>query len=243
MNISIIMASYNGEKYIKEQLDSIVPYMEVGDELIISDDGSTDRTREIINEYVKGDKRIKLIQGPGKGVIKNFEYALNQTTKEIILFADQDDIWLQNKLPTIRRYFENGDKELILHDMFIASDEEIIDHKNGVRSFEIRKRRHGVFYNWIYSGYYGCCMAFTDKIKNIILPFSQYVNMYDQWIGLIAEHIHSSCFIEEALIIHRNHGNNMSKKLSLMDKIKVRYNSYKAYKDTINKMKRGKFEK
>lgn len=235
MNISIIMASYNGENYIKEQLESIIPYMEMDDELIISDDGSTDKTHDIIYEYAQKDRRIKVIDGPHKGVIKNFENALNYTTKEIIAFADQDDIWLPNKLSAIRDHFQNNNDELILHDMFLASDEEIKNNIKGIRSFDIRKRKHGVFYNWLYSGYFGCCMAFTDKFKRNIIPFSEFTNMYDQWIGLIAEHRHSAFFMNEALIIHRIHGTNMSQKQKFLDRIRTRLNSYKAYKDTIKR--------
>ena len=97
MSISIAMATYNGEKYIKDQLDSILVQLGKDDEIIISDDKSTDQTTEIIKKYIKEDSRIKLLEGPQKGFVKNFENALLNCSNEIIFLCDQDDIWLENK--------------------------------------------------------------------------------------------------------------------------------------------------
>ena len=235
INVSIIMATYNGKKYIEKQLDSIIPYMDKDDELIISDDGSTDGTIDILNSYRQSDKRIKLVDGPHKGVIKNFEYAMTLTTKDIIMFADQDDIWMPEKLPTIRSYFQNSTDKVLLHDMYMANDYEIQNGKTWVRSFSVRKRRHGVLYNWLYSGYYGCCMAFRREFTNNIIPFSKYTNMYDQLIGLVAEYNKCVFFMDKPLIIHRVHGHNMSQNQTFFKRIKARIDSFKAFKDTIRK--------
>lgn len=237
MDISVIMATYNGEKYIKEQLDSILPYMNENDELVISDDGSTDGTLDIINTYRKSDNRILLVNGPHKGVIKNFENAMMLANKDIIMFADQDDIWMPEKLPIVREHFKNSRDEVLLHDMYMADDDEIAAGKTGISSFSVRKRRHGVLYNWLYSGYYGCCMAFTKKFKNCVIPFSKHTNMYDQLIGLVAEHNKCVTFIEKPLIIHRVHGHNMSQDQTFSSRIKVRIESYLAYFDTIRNRK------
>lgn len=240
MNVSIIMATYNGEKYIRNQLDSIIPYMEDEDELLISDDGSTDDTISIINEYKNIDSRIVLVNGPRKGVINNFENAISHTTKEIILFADQDDIWLPEKLPTIKSFFANAPYKLVLHDMYMESDKEINGDRRGVQSFKIRKRRHGVIYNWLFSGYYGCCMAFTKELKNVIYPFSKYTNMYDQWIGLIAEYMGTASFIDKPLIIHRIHGDNLSQKRAFFERLEIRYQALLAFIDGVKRIRRIK---
>lgn len=91
--ISVCIATYNGEKYLEEQLDSILPQLDSRDELIISDDGSKDATLAIIKRYTAQDQRIKFFKGPGKGVIANFEFAINQSQGEFIFLADQDDVW------------------------------------------------------------------------------------------------------------------------------------------------------
>jgi glycosyltransferase involved in cell wall biosynthesis len=226
------MATYNGERYLKSQLDTIVPFMMEDDELIISDDGSTDATKTIVDTYIKSYPNVKWIEGPKKGVVKNFENALMNSKKNIIMFADQDDIWMPDKLCKIRDLFiKNGDVELILHDMYMCSNDQILNHKYGMSDFSVRKRRHGVLYNVLYSGYYGCCMCFREELKSVILPFSEKVNMYDQWIGLIGESRKKVMFLDEPLIVHRVHDNNMTRKLSFIQSLKAKFWVAMAYTD------------
>lgn len=234
MNISVVMATYNGAKYIRQQIDSILPFMEENDEMIISDDGSKDDTIEIVKEYAKKDKRVVFFDGPHQGVIKNFENALSRAQKEIVMLSDQDDIWFPEKLPLLRHFFEkNEDVQLVLHDMFFANDGEIDEHSYSKKLFDSYHVRHGFVYNWIYSGYFGCCMAFTQKLKNYLLPFSKYVNMHDQWIGLIGEYYHKSAFIVEPLIAHRVHDNNVSQKRPYLVRFKYRIVSLIAFLDKV----------
>lgn len=232
MNITIVMATYNGEQYIKCQLESILPYLHPEDEIIISDDGSTDGTLKYLYEISGKYSNIRVVKGPRKGVVKNFESALLKTNGDIIMFADQDDIWMPEKLQMIRQAFEqNNNLSLVLHNMFIASNTEIEKSEYGITSFSLRKRKHGVLYNLLYSGYYGCCMAFSRNFKEEIVPFSQRTNMYDQWIGLIAEHDKKSLFIEKPLIVHRKHGKNMSQKQTLYESLISKLKLYMAYRD------------
>lgn len=95
------MATFNGGRYLREQLDSILNQLTLEDELIISDDGSTDETCQIIKEYTQLDNRIKFVEGPRKGVIANFNHAIQQSKGDIIFLADQDDVWLPNKVAKI----------------------------------------------------------------------------------------------------------------------------------------------
>jgi len=96
MKISVCMATYNGERYLKEQLDSILKQLSFTDEIIISDDGSQDRTIEIIESF--GDSRIKLFHSTQQNLIYNFENALSKASGDIIFLSDQDDIWYENKV-------------------------------------------------------------------------------------------------------------------------------------------------
>ena len=148
MTISVLMASDNGAKYIKDQIESILPYLNDDDELIISDDGSTDETLNIIDKYRNQYPNLILVEGPKKGVVHNFESMLILAKKDIILFSDQDDIWLPEKIPIVRQVFKNNrDISLMMHDMYMATNEQIKDNNIGKQSFIIRKRKHGVVYN------------------------------------------------------------------------------------------------
>ena len=113
MNVSVALATYNGQEFLKEQIDSIINQLGDGDELIISDDGSTDATIEIINFYLI-DHRVRLYKNPDKGVIKNFENAINKTRNEIIILSDQDDVWLPNKVNYIKSEFNDNNANLIV---------------------------------------------------------------------------------------------------------------------------------
>ena len=98
MSVSVVMAAYNGEKYLPQQIDSIISQMNPDDELIISLDPSDDRSEQIIRDYCMKYSNIRLLMGPGKGLISNFENGLRSAVNEYIFLADQDDVWLKEKI-------------------------------------------------------------------------------------------------------------------------------------------------
>lgn len=102
---SVAMAFYNGAKYIDEQIRSILDNMEETDELIISVDDASDGSEAILEDWVQNDQRIRIIKGPGKGVVKNFENAFKHCRGEIIFLSDQDDVWKKNKMREIGYMF------------------------------------------------------------------------------------------------------------------------------------------
>ncbi|MEA2020071.1 MAG: glycosyltransferase family 2 protein [Campylobacterota bacterium] len=204
MKISVCIATYNGERYIKEQLDSILDQLEVNDEVVISDDSSTDNTIEIIKSY--NDIKIRLFENQKfKSPIYNFENALKQANGDIIILSDQDDIWKPNKIETIKMYMKEYD--------LVLSDADIIDEngKSLNESFyKLNGSKSGLVKNIVKNSYLGCTMAFNRKILGKSLPFPKDIPMHDWWIGLIAEMYGKTYFIEDRLISYRRHGNNAS---------------------------------
>ena len=200
------MATYNGENYIKEQIDSILKNMSDNDELIISDDGSEDKTLNIVNTYT--DKRIKLINGPRKGVKQNFANGIECSKGKYIFLSDQDDIWTENKIELVLKKFEANNVSVVIHDA------EVIDENLKIiipSFFEYRNSGKGIFKNIYKNTYIGCCMAFKSDIKEYILPIPNNIEMHDQWIGILAEAKgNGSIFLEEKLIKYRRHSNNVS---------------------------------
>jgi len=203
---SIVMATYNGEKYIAEQIDSILNNMSLNDELIISDDGSTDKTIEIIKKYQKKDNRIILVQGPKKGVKMNFQNAIMKATGDNIFLSDQDDVWFDNKVNKVSKYL--NDYDVVTHNALIV-DKNLKD--NDEKYFEYRKSGKGILKNIYKNTYIGCCMAFKADLKDKILPIPNDIEMHDQWIGIIGEKYGESIFIDDCLIKYRRHDNNVSK--------------------------------
>lgn len=205
-SISVAMATYNGEKYIYEQITSILANLISTDEIIISDDGSTDNTISIIKGI--NDSRIKLINGPKNGVKQNFANAILHCTGKYIFLSDQDDIWLPNKVDSVLKYFKEYNCTCVVHncDVIKNKKEDII-----IKSFfDYRHSKPGIVKNIIKNSYLGCCMAIRDDMVKHILPIPNNIEMHDQWIGIISEKYGKSIFIDEILIHYRRHENNVS---------------------------------
>ncbi len=202
--ISVCLTTYNGEKYIKEQLDSIIEQLGESDEIIISDDGSTDRTLEVIAQYE--DARITVLHHKSSGktsFIKaknNFENALKHAKGDYIFLADQDDIWKPEKVKICMEY-------LVSYDC-VESDAELTAQTPYTVGY--LKERKGLLSNAVYLPFRGCCMAFTKKLLNIVLPIPKSVITHDAWIGCCAVARKKYFKIKKDLIYYRIHDNNVS---------------------------------
>ena len=203
MKISVCMATHNGAPYLKEQIDSILLQLKENDELVISDDGSTDDTLEILQTY---HHRIKILP-PQKfdNPIKNFEYALDHCQGDLIFLADQDDIWYPEKMQAMTE---------ALHDCeLVVCDCRLVDQDLNVIApsfFEMNRSGQGLINNFIKSSFVGCCMAFHRKVLLKAIPFPDQIFMHDQWIGLIAQKYFKVTFIPQILVDHRRHSKNFS---------------------------------
>ena len=200
MRISVCIATYNGEKYIHAQIASILPQLGSEDEIIVSDDSSTDRTVEIIKAF--NDPRISILEHQQfRSHVYNFENALRHAQGEYIFLSDQDDIWLPEKVETMLSLLSSYD--LVLSDAWVVNEKEETIHDS---FFQFNHSRKGLMKNLYKNSYLGCCMAFNRSILNIALPFPKNINMHDWWIGLIAEIYGSVCFTDKKLILYRRHG-------------------------------------
>jgi len=205
--ISVCMATYNGERYIREQIDSILCQLNSEDELIISDDGSMDGTLEIVKEYIDTDKRIKLLSGPGKGVIANFENAIMQAKGEYIYLSDQDDVWVENKCHVVQKAFDETGALVIVHDAIVVDkDKNVV-----IPSFYVwRNSAPGFIHNLWRNSYIGCCMAFRRDLITSFLPIPKDIAMHDQWLGMCGELKRKTFFVPDKLLLYRRHGDNVS---------------------------------
>ena len=202
--ISICIATYNGEKYIQEQLSSILSQLNKEDEIIISDDGSKDNTLRIIQSF--NDPRIKIFYNLKRhGVVPNFENALKYANGDYIFFSDQDDIWAPNKVNRCIEALQNHD--LVIHNSLIMDGEGNI---SDIDFFSKRKSQKGYWKNLYKNSFVGSCMAFRKELLPHALPFPKHILWHDMWIGLMAERKGSTIFIPDKLLYYRRHGNNAS---------------------------------
>jgi len=197
--ISVCIATFNGEKYIRDQISSILGQLSQGDEIIITDDGSTDNTLDILEDFK--DPRIKIHQNKNRlGPVYNFEYALSRASNQYIFLADQDDIWNERKIKTFKSYLSDYD--------VVVSDCSVVDNDLNITNpsfYALRKSGKGLFKNFFQNSYLGCCMAFHRQVLKKALPFPPQLPMHDIWLGLVTELFFKSIFIEDKLILFRRH--------------------------------------
>lgn len=207
-SISVAMATYNGEKYLRQQLDSIFSQTMLPLEVVISDDGSTDNTLFILAEYQQKYNFIKLIKNPNPGINNNFIYAAQHCIGSWIAFCDQDDVWQPNKLECLFASSEN--KELVY------SRSQLIDSEGNSLAISAEKY---LGFGQYQSGYicplyffYSNCISghsiiIQRDIIDIALPVPEGM-IYDQWFSLIAACKGEIGFTDKALTSHRIHASN-----------------------------------
>lgn len=203
------MATYNGSRFIRQQIDSILCQLAPGDEIIISDDSSTDDTVNIIKSF--NDTRILLLEeNRFRNPIFNFENALKHASGDVITLSDQDDIWLPGKLAEIRRLFESPPSPVYL----VVMDGKVIDEQGNEIAPSIfgsmRRYGSGIVKNIFDNSYIGCSMAFSSELLEIALPFPARIPMHDIWLGILAELFGNTEFVPLKTICYRKHTDSMT---------------------------------
>lgn len=199
--ISVCMATFNGSLYIKEQLDSIISQISYNDEIIISDGGSSDQT---INKIINYDSRITvLISNKKLGVVENFHKSLSASTGDIIFLADQDDIWLPNRVNSTLVHLKDNDLVLV-NAQFVDSN---LNSMN-LDLFHQIPVRGGVWNNLLKNRYTGCCMAFNRELLDFCLPFPSLTPHHDWLLGFSAELYFRVYRDPKIFLLYRRHPGN-----------------------------------
>jgi glycosyltransferase involved in cell wall biosynthesis len=211
--ISIAMAAFNGEKYIGEQLESFGKQTVPPDEVIVSDDASSDRTVEIIEAFKEHARfEIVLLRNKSRiGYTPNFGRAISQCTGDVIFISDQDDVWFPDKLQIVREVIE---KNRAIH--CVVNDMELTDGSlkpSGVTQLTLA-RRLGVPGTQMAAG---CGMAITRHWRNFILPFPSRIP-YDSWIGGLAQRLGVFHLLEHRLQYYRRHGANTTNPITAAER-------------------------
>lgn len=259
--IEILLATYNGEKYVGEQIDSIINQTYRNWILLIRDDNSKDRTLEILKEYEKKDNRIKVIEDKKGNLefVKNFEELLNNSKEDWVMFSDQDDYWLENKLEIYINELNKLLKEEIEEPLLLHSNSFVCDDNLEIIKDEFINSKIANKYNEddFYFAYFvqGSTVLINRAIIDLALPFSKNVTVHDRYFHLLAEFFGKRIFINESLIKYRQHSNNkIGAKTSIISKIfKKRYfhtedrelilEIQKKYKDNLGTEQIEKIEK
>lgn len=212
MKSSICLATYNGERFIGEQMESILNQINNDDEIIIVDDCSNDNTVNILKSI--NDPRINIyVNEINEGHVFSFERSIALAKNEIIFMSDQDDIWLENRYQLLK-------SELIKNNaLLVSSNSNFIDSLgNNLDMTLIQLKREdssNYFFNIVNiflgkAGYYGCCMVFKKELIKFILPFPSYIESHDLWIAMVANYKKSNIHFDAKTLARRIHGTNAS---------------------------------
>lgn len=200
--VSIALCTYNGETYLREQLDSIVNQSYTALELIVVDDCSSDNTLSILKDYAARHSFIKLFVNPENlGYIRNFEKALQLCSGDFIALSDQDDIWDSNKIEKQVRAI--GKNLLVYHDSeFVDQNGQSLHRKMSdiMNLYRGDKPEAFLFFNCI-SGH---SVLMKKELRDELLPFPN-AYFHDWWMGYVATNLGSIDFIEECLVKYRQH--------------------------------------
>lgn len=203
---SICMATYNGAKFIKEQVDSILPQLRDDDELIVSDDASKDNTLEILESY--NDPRIKIYNNKIHGVAHNFENAMKHANGDILFFADQDDVWLPGKLDKMEQFLkENGYDTILCNCSLTDANLNVTKERHYDEKWPMKK---SLVKNIINNCWLGACMAFTKEVKEACMPFPKKVVAHDLWVAFYSQKHFKCGYMDEVLQLYRRHENTVS---------------------------------
>jgi glycosyltransferase involved in cell wall biosynthesis len=218
-SIDILLATYNGQKYLREQVDSILAQSNQDWQLLIRDDASDDDTLSIIKDYVaKYSDRVKLIEDDGchLGASLNFQRLLENSAAEYIMFSDQDDVWLPLKIEATLNLMKSTEKECPNKPILVHTDLIVVDSRlntiakstwkyQGI-SPEIGNDPNKVIFQNVATG---CTIMINRKAKTISLPIPKEAVMHDWWLAINVAKYGKIVYVPDQLVLYRQHSNNL----------------------------------
>jgi glycosyltransferase involved in cell wall biosynthesis len=208
MPVSVVMAVYNGHRFLRAQVESILSQLEANDELIVVDDASTDDSVELLTSLNSSQIRI-FRNTENQGVIRSFERGLQLAREEFIFLSDQDDIWLPGKRSAFVAEFEHNRSTLV-----VISDAEVINGEGDIIAKSYMAIRcgfkGGVIATLWRNRYMGCAMAVRRSLLTVALPIPRGVPMQDMWLGSIGRLEGEVVYLRTPYLQYRRHDKNIT---------------------------------
>jgi glycosyltransferase involved in cell wall biosynthesis len=211
MSVSVCMATYNGERYLPEQVASILAQLEPDDELVVVDDASRDGTVAYLEGL--GDPRIRVHRNEANlGHVQSFAKVIGLARHRCILMADQDDVWIEGRVRAMRDALADGTALVSTNSEFIdGQGRPIAPLHTGLAAGESRHYVANILRIFAGRGFYdGCAMGMREELRDIVLPIPRYVESHDLWIAMAGNVAASNVHLERPTLRRRVHGNNAS---------------------------------
>lgn len=208
--VDILMATYNGERFVEAQILSIIAQTYNNWRLIVHDDGSKDRTLAIVRKWSQIDTRITIVDDGiiCGGAAKNFMHLLNYSNSEYVMFCDQDDIWFDNKVELMYKEILNMDSlmpRVVYSNSYVWYPSVGI---TGLATFTHASNLQELLF--LNSGIQGCVAIFDNKVRDHMKSYHGEISMHDHLLHLIAVTLSNVHFLDVPLMLYRNHGGNVT---------------------------------
>lgn len=241
--IAILLSTYNGEKFLQEQIDSIINQTNQSWQLFIRDDGSTDKTLKILEEYTKNPKInwINKDKPMNLGVIKSFFDLLSNAEADYYMFCDQDDVWLPDKIELTLKKMKELETSNLNKPILVHTDLTVVDKDLNVISESMIKSQdldpNATFGRLlVQNSITGCTVMINEPLKEACenIEISK-VQMHDWWFALIASAFGEIGFVSKPTILYRQHGNNQVGAKSSFNELLTRKQLFKTTKLMLQK--------
>ncbi len=241
--VTVLLAVYNGEKYLEQQIDSILSQTVNDIKIIIRDDGSTDKSPDIVDDFCREyPQKISKIVGEPTGSAKfNFAELLKHSDDDYIMFCDQDDVWMLDKiektLSAMRAAEQGGELPVLVHTDLTVADENLNVISNSFFEFQRLNQKKVTLPALLVQNYVtGCTVMINRSLKKICGDIPQNCIMHDWWLALVAQLFGKIVCVNEPTLFYRQHKDNqvgakasygialIKRKLKTLGEVKKNYN-------------------
>ncbi|RRQ45334.1 glycosyltransferase family 2 protein [Chryseobacterium sp. SC28] len=217
INVAILLSTYNGARFLKVQIDSLLAQSYKNWDLYIRDDGSTDGTPAIIDYYTSNYTNIHFLkdQSKNKGASQSFMWILEEVEANYYMFCDQDDFWLPGKIEITLNAMKDLESyypelPLLVHTDLIVTDSNLQEISASFWKYARLKQNYLTKFKWlgVCNGVTGCAMMINNKAKKIAIPTPFDAPMHDYWVALRVAQQGKISFIAKPTILYRQHAKN-----------------------------------
>lgn len=214
-SVDVLMATYNGAEYINLQIASVLAQSHRDFRLLVRDDGSSDGTVQLIQEWARRDVRVSIVSDClGRlGSAGNFLALLKESTASAVLFADQDDIWMSTKVASSLAALHRAEMRSPRHPLLIVSDAASFEEGVGYLSASTQRAHPECLEDFLFlnGGLYGCCMTLNRELARLVVNRPvDFCAQHDHLVSLVAISLGRVVYVPECLMFYRRHARNLS---------------------------------